>query len=292
MAAMIEDLVRLAVAAAREDHATEIPRVAIVEGAVPEHALSAVYEPMVNLILRGSKSLAIGPHLLNYDPATYFVMTVDLPAVGQVRPAADGTPYLSVALSLDPQLVAQVATDAPSTSTHPPAGFSVSSVTPALLDAWLRMLRLLEHPEDIAGLAPAYEREIVYRVLQGPQGWLLRSLTTTDSVPARIQRAIRWMRENLAQPLRIEQLAGRVAMSSSTFHRHFKAVTGMSPLRFQKRLRLLQARSLLVAGAPSIAVVAFDTGYESASQFSREYARFFGSPPSIDRAQLRATTPR
>ncbi|GAA0330711.1 AraC family transcriptional regulator [Sphingomonas oligophenolica] len=287
MKQQLAELIRLASGASRRGYATGIPRVSIVEGEVPEHALSAVYEPMVNLILRGSKSLAIGPHRLAYDPATYFVMTVDLPAVGVVRPASDGAPYLSAALTLDPQLVAQIASEALSLDHSPAGGFSVSTVTPELLDAWLRMLQLMQRPEEVAGLAPAYEREIVYRVLQGPQGWILRSLATADAVPARVQCAIRWIRGNLAAPLRVEELAARAAMSPSAFHRHFKAVTAMSPLQFQKRIRLLQARTSLVAGAASIASAAFDVGYESASQFSREYARFFGWTPSADRARLR-----
>ena len=165
-------------------------------------------------------------------------------------------------------------------------GFSVAAVTPELLDGWVRLLRLMRHPGDIPVLAPVYEREILYRVLQGPQGWMLRDIATPESALARIHAAILWIRENFTQPLRIEDLAGRVAMSVSAFHRQFKAVTNMSPLQFQKTIRLLHARRLMVTEALSAAAVSVRVGYESPSQFSREYSRFFGRSPGRDTAEL------
>jgi transcriptional regulator GlxA family with amidase domain len=158
----------------------------------------------------------------------------------------------------------------------------VATVTPELLDAWVRMLRLMERPDDIPVLAPAYEREILYRVLQGPQGWLLRDIATPDTALSRIQAAITWIRENFAKPLRVESLAALVAMSASAFHRHFKAVTNMSPLQYQKTVRLMHARQRMITQALSVASAAIEVGYESASQFSREYSRLFGQSPARD----------
>jgi AraC-like DNA-binding protein len=267
--------------------ATGIPRVAMVQGQVPKHELAACYDPMVNLILQGSKSMTVGSQTLHYDPATYFVMSVDLPAVGAVHPSTSGAPYLAVSLTLDPKVIATLLTDLPSPAAQAPtAGFSVAAVTPELLDAWVRMLRLMNRPGDIPALAPAYEREILYRVLQGPHAALLHGIATPSTALARINLAIRWIRQHFAEPLRVEVLAAIAAMSPSAFHRHFKSVTALSPVQFQKRIRLLQARLLLVSGGLKASDVAFDVGYESATQFSREYARFFGAPPAKDAARI------
>jgi len=145
----------------------------------------------------------------------------------------------------------------------------------------------MQQPNDIAALAPAYEREILYRVLQGPHGAMLRDTASPDSALARVQRAIAWIRQDFASPLRIEALADKVAMSASSFHRHFKAVTALSPLQYQKRVRLMQARQLLVAQGANVTTAAFEVGYESATQFSREYARMFGMAPGRDAARVR-----
>lgn len=284
----LTELRALAAGAERRRTETGIPRVAMVQGAIPEHELAAVYEPMVNLILQGSKSMTVGDRTLHYDPATYFVMSIDLPAVGDVRPAASGEPYLAVSLTLDPAIVASLLADlhesAEGRADVP--GFSVAAVTPELMDAWVRVLRLITRPSEIAALAPAYEREILFRVLQGPQGNLLRHIATPDSAMARISVAIQWIRRHFAEPLRVETMAEQVAMSVSAFHRHFKAVTAFSPLQYQKQVRLLHARTLLVASGKGVAEAAFDVGYESATQFGREYTRAFGLPPARDAARI------
>ena len=275
-----------ALASGAENRRTEtgIPRVAMVQGEIPEHRLAAVYDPMVNLILTGSKTMTVGDRTFHYDPATYFVMSVDLPAVGSVHPSAKGEPYLAISLTLDPTIVADLLADIPKPSGGGlyARGFSVAPVTPELLDAWLRMMRLLEHPDEIAALAPAYEREILFRVLQGPHGWMLRDIATPDTALSRISVAIDWIRRNFSQEIRVEALAKMAALSVSAFHRHFKAVTALSPLQYQKRIRLLHARSQLIAGQGSATSIAFSVGYESPNQFSREYARLFGLPPSRD----------
>ncbi len=284
----LNELRALASGAANRRTETGIPRVAMVKGAIPEHELAAVYDPMVNLILQGSKSMTVGDRTLHYDPATYFVMSIDLPAVGTVRPSAAGEPYLAVSLTLDPAVVSALLIDLPKPAGagEQQPGFSVAAVSNELMDAWVRMLRLMAHPDDIPALAPAYEREILYRVLQGPHGWMLRDIANPDTALARIGLAIQWIRRDFAKPLRIDTLAEKAAMSQSAFHRHFKTVTALSPLQFQKRIRLLQARMLLTAGGKNVTSAAFDVGYQSPTQFSREYARAFGLPPTQDAARI------
>lgn len=283
----LDELRRLASGAQNRRTETGIPRLAMVQGKVPEHDLAAVYDPMINLILQGSKCMTVGDRTLRYDPATYFIMSVDLPAVGEVHPAATGEPYLAVSLTLDPAIIADMLASAPrSAGRSDGQGFSVAAVTPELLDAWVRLLRLIDQPDDIAVLAPAFEREVLYRVLQGPQGWMLRDIATPESALSRIHAAILWIRENFTAPLRVEALAARVAMSVSAFHRQFKVVTNMSPLQFQKAIRLMQARRLMVTEALSAAAVSVRVGYESPSQFSREYSRMFGRSPGRDTVAL------
>jgi len=289
METQLQELRRLASKAENRRTETGIPRVAMVQGEIPEHQLAAVYDPMINLILTGSKTMTVGDRTFRYDPATYFVMSVDLPAVGSVHPSDTGEPYLAVSLTLEPAIVANLLADLPKPSggeLYRP-GFSVAPITSDLLDTWLRMLRLMDRPGEIAALAPAYEREILFRVLQGPLGWMLRDIATPDTAISRIGVAIQWIRENFARPLRVEALAEMAALSVSAFHRHFKAVTALSPLQYQKHVRLLHARSLLIAGEGNATAIAFSVGYESPNQFSREYARQFGLPPSKDAARLR-----
>lgn len=268
---------------------TGVPRVAMVQGEIPEHQLAAVYEPMVNLILTGSKTMTVGDRTFRYDPATYFVMSVDLPAVGAVHPSEVGAPYLAISLTLEPKVVASLLADLPKPAGGDlySSGFSVAPVTPELLDAWVRILQLMDRPGEIPALAPAYEREILFRVLQGPLGWMLRDIATPDTALSRVGVAIHWIRENFAKPLRVEALAEMAALSVSTFHRHFKAVTALSPLQYQKHVRLLHARAMLIAGEGNATSIAFGVGYESSTQFSREYARQFGLPPSKDASRVR-----
>jgi AraC-like DNA-binding protein len=280
----IGELRNLAAKAENKRTETGIPRVAMVQGEIPEHHLAAVYDPMVNLILTGSKTMTVGERTFHYDPATYFVMSVDLPAVGTVHPSHAGEPYLAISLTLDPAIVGKLLSDIPKPSGGGlfDSGFSVAPVTSELLDAWLRMMRLMERPDEIAALAPAYEREILFRVLQGPHGWMLRDIATPDTALSRISVTIDWIRRNFAERIKVEALAEMAALSVSAFHRQFKAVTALSPLQYQKRIRLLQARTQLIAGQGNATSIAFSVGYESPNQFSREYARLFGLPPSKD----------
>ncbi|KPW26144.1 AraC family transcriptional regulator [Pseudomonas cannabina pv. alisalensis] len=280
----LNELRSLAAKAENRRTETGIPRVAMVKGKIPEHMLAAVYDPMIKVILQGSKSMTVGDRTLRYDPATYFVMSIDLPAVGSVHPAETGEPYLAVSLTLDPTVLSTLFADLPKPASRIDAhsAFSVASMTTDLMDAWVRMLRLMGDPDAIAALAPVYEREIIFRVLQGPLGWMLREIAAPDSAMARVNLAVQWIRQDFAQPIGVERLAERASMSVSAFHRHFKAVTNLSPLQYQKRVRLLHARTLMVANAKSVMAAAFEVGYESATQFSRDYAKVFGLPPSQD----------
>lgn len=200
--------------------------------------------------------------------------------------------YLAVSLTLDPTVLSTLLTDLPKpVSRHDnDPGFSVAAVTPELMDAWVRMLRLMGDPNAIAALAPAYEREILFRVLQGPHGWMLREIAAPDTAMARVNLAIQWIRREFAEPIRVEFLAQKAAMSVSAFHRHFKAVTTLSPLQYQKRVRLLQARMLMVTGSKNVTAAAFEVGYESPTQFSRDYARIFGLPPARDAGRILGET--
>lgn len=285
----LDELRALAAHAGNLRTETGIPRVAMVQGKIPAAVLAAVYEPMINLILTGSKTMTVAQKIFDYDPASYFVMSVDLPAVGEVHPATTGEPYLAVSLTIDPQRVATLLEGLPPSvmNNMPEDGFSVASVTPEMLDAWVRMLRLMKTPDDIPALAPGFEREILYHVLKGPHGWMLRDIASPGTMLARISNAIQWLRHNFAKEFLVESLAEREAMSVSAFHRHFKAVTAMSPLQYQKRVRLLHARTMLLGRQKSVTYVAQEVGYRSVPQFNRDYARFFGLPPLKDVAQLR-----
>ncbi|MCE7517571.1 AraC family transcriptional regulator N-terminal domain-containing protein [Vreelandella titanicae] len=267
---------------------TGIPRIAMIQGEIPEHMLAAVYDPMINLILQGSKTMTVGDRTLRYDPATYFVMSIELPAVGAVHPSSSGEPYLALSLTLEPAMLSMLLADLPKTTRRyeNDPGFSVADVTTELIDAWVRMLRLMNSPEEIAALAPVYEREILYRVLQGPHGWMLREIAAPDTAMARVSQAIQQIRQDFAEPIRVESLAQKAAMSVSAFHRHFKAVTTLSPLQYQKRVRLLQARTLMISSAKSVTDAAFEVGYESATQFSRDYTKVFGLSPARDTVRM------
>lgn len=257
---------------------TLVPRLEITQGEIPAHSLRAVYPPMVNLIVNGGKDISVDRRTLHYDPATYFVLSLDLPATGRVHPASDGTPYQAVALLLDTEVLSEVVTSGAPAEVGEGLGYGVCPVTPELIDAWVRFLRLTSTPTDIPTLGGLYEREILYRVLQGPQGGLLRALARPDSALVQVRRAVEWIRLHYRTSFHIDRLAHEAAMSPSAFHRHFRRATGLSPVQYQKRFRLLAARRLLVSGR-SATEAALDVGYESPSQFSREYSRFFGHSP-------------
>jgi len=268
---------------------TLIPRVELSIGHHSTGETPCLYRSMVCFILQGSKRVAINDSVLSYDSSQYLVSALDLPLMGQVLDADRHRPYVAVSLTLDPALLAELATTMPPIreSDGKGIGLSINPMTVQLRDALLRLLSLLDTPVDIPVLAPIVERELLYRLLQGPQGRLLRQIAQPEGPLARIRRAIAWIRDNHDQQLRIDSLCEASGMSRASLHRHFSAITGLSPLQYQKQLRLQEARRLLLGGEYNASVVAFAVGYESASQFSREYLRQFGAPPARDIRQMR-----
>ncbi|WP_213941305.1 AraC family transcriptional regulator [Pseudomonas sp. dw_612] len=264
---------------------TGLARVAMVRA---EACANQVYQPMLHLVLQGSKTLSIGDQLLQYRPLTYFLVPVDVPATGEIYPSGPGRPYLALSLTLDPNVIATLLADEIKTTVQPTSNRFAAVTAPAeLIDAWLRMLRLMDRPNEAAVLAPMIEREILFRILQGPLGGMLREIARPDGRLAQIRRATLWIREHYTEPFRVEPLAAMTDMSVAAFYRHFKTITGMTPIQYQKRLRLLRARWLLLFEPRDAASIAFTVGYESASQFSREYARLFGMPPARDAARFK-----
>lgn len=267
---------------------TDIPRVDILRVTKPTKLFPEIYQPLVSLILQGEKSLMIGDQVLNYGAGHTFIASVDLPALGEIITATANAPYLAIRLTFDPAVVADLLRDAPEAlQVSDRRSFCVDPASEALVDAWLRMVRLLEQPEEIGVMAPLLEREILFRLLRGPQGAVLRQVAGLDDRFSQIRRALIWIRENATSAFRIDDLAHIAKMSSSAFHRGFKASTGLSPLQYQKHLRLYEARSMLFAQPGNVASVAFAVGYESLSQFTREYTRMFGTPPARDIKALR-----
>lgn len=239
------------------------------------------------VLARGVKRLAVGDQVHEYRPGGYLVASIDLPVTGQFVGARPGCPALGFALVLDPSVIAELLLDAApadlvrSRSATVP-GIAVGSLTPELLDASVRLLRLLDHPRDRAALAPLIKREILWRLLTGEQGAAIRQLGLADSGLHHIARAVRWIRDNYDEPFRVADLARLAGMSPSAFYRNFQAVTAQSPIQFQKRIRLEQARLLLASRPNDVTAIAHRVGYDSPSQFSREYRRLFGIPPSLD----------
>jgi len=275
-----------ALALRRADRDCPLPRVAIHVARETTKPNPGVYQPMLCVVLQGAKQVMIGNQVLRYDPASYFVGSIELPVSGCVIEASPAEPYIALSLALDMECLTSLLAEVPDQPVADTAGFAVSAVTAPLLDAWARLIGLLDTPADIPVLAPLLEREILYRLLQGPQGGLIRQAARADSRLAQVRQAIGWIRAHYDRPIRIEALAELAGMSMASFHRHFRAATAMSPLQYQKSLRLQEARRLLIAKADA-SRAGYAVGYESASQFSREYARMFGAPPARDAVRLR-----
>ncbi|WP_394850890.1 AraC family transcriptional regulator [Pendulispora brunnea] len=268
--------------------AVPIPRVAFYFSRSRTEPSAVMYEPALYFVLQGAKRLIAGDQTLDYRSASFLLVSIDLPVTGHVTEASPEEPYLAVRLALDLAAIAALLLEVPAAAADEDAsGFGASPLTDILMGPLLRLVRLADAPGDVAILAPMIEREILYRVLQGARGAILRQIAHSDSRLSQISRALKWIRSHFDEPLRVETLAGISSMSASSFHRHFKAVTGMSPLAYQKEIRLHEARRRLVTEPGAVASVAFSVGYESASQFSREYARQFGLPPARDAARLR-----
>ncbi|WP_329077848.1 AraC family transcriptional regulator [Streptomyces niveus] len=244
------------------------------------------------VIAQGAKRLALGDRVYEYGPGQYLIASVDLPVTGQFLQADPEQPALGFGLILEPSAVAELLLqagpgDTPRTGAGAPSGIAVGDAPPALLDAVVRLLRLLDEPRDRAVLAPLVKREILWRLIAGEQSAAVRQLGLADSGLSHVSRAARWIREHYAEPFRVEDVARLSGMSASAFYRNFQAVTAMSPIQFQKQIRLQEARLLLATHPGDVTGVGHRVGYDNPSQFSREYRRQFGAPPSQDAARLR-----
>ena len=293
-------------------HQTALEALTLFRYSRPGAPFHGIYQPSLCLIAQGRKVVMLGEELFQYDPARFLLVSVDLPISSQIIEATPQSPYLSLQLRLDPSAIGAMLgeldlpdtpdkaksakphsvkpnPDAPKSDCPTSArGLSVGSLDAGLLDAVLRLVRLLEQPQHVAALAPLAVREICYRLLMGDQGAKLRRIAAFDGQTRGIGVALDWLKANYAEPFRVDEIASRAHMSRSGFHQHFKTVTAMTPLQYQKQLRLQEARRLMLSEATDAATACFRVGYESASQFSREYRRLFGESPRRDIARLRA----
>jgi AraC-like DNA-binding protein len=274
-----------------ENLATAIPGLTLHRRTAPTAPCPATYEPGVTVIAQGRKQVDLGQTTFIYDESRFLLTSVDLPIISRVVEASEEVPCLALALKLDMSMVREFLSreeihmlDVPSDS---PA-MSTGETTVEFLGACCRLMDLLQTPQDIPFLSGLIEREITYRILRGPQGARLRAIATLGDQSHRTAKAIAWIRANYAKPLRVEDLAQVAGMGVSTLHHHFRALTAMSPLQYQKQVRLQAARARMLANDVDAATVAFDVGYESASQFNREYSRFFGQPPMRDIRTVRS----
>ncbi|MBX8597691.1 AraC family transcriptional regulator [Pseudomonas cichorii] len=273
-------------------HPTPIAGVSLVRSDSPTVPMPVVYEPTLCLIAQGRKQVMVGTTSYIYDAAKYLVASVDIPVTGSVIEASEAEPYLCLVLDLDMAVLSELVLRYPApdeASVLPAAGIELNYTTPELLDAVARLARLLDTPQDIEALAPLTVREILYRLLISSGSGVVRQMARADSRLSQIARAIAWLRSHYSETCRIDDIADIAGMSRSTFHAHFKAVTAMSPLEFRSQLRLQEARRLMVAEALDAAGAGYRVGYESPSQFSRDYVRMFGLSPARDASRLRGT---
>jgi AraC-like DNA-binding protein len=271
-------------------HETAIPDLKLYRFSNPTEPAPVLQEPAVYVVVQGRKRVLLDDATYFYDRSQYLAVSVDLPTVAHVIEASPEQPYLCMTLTVDPRelaaLIVETGAHAPRDD-HDGRALYVSPLRAPLLDGFLRLIRLLDTPDDIPVLSPLIRREIDYRLLQSEQFGRLAQIAIGDGRLRRVAGAISWIKEHFAEPMEIQALAKRVHMSPSSLHQHFKAATALSPIQYQKRLRLQEARRLLLSGAQSAEAVAYEVGYGSASQFSREYARLFGQPPRRDAEQGR-----
>ena len=270
--------------------ATAIPGLALFRREAATEPISGMYEPSICLVAQGAKRVQLADESFVYDARHFLITSVHLPTVVRIVEASPEKPYLGLKLKLDLREISQLMLD--SSLPQPRAqqssrGMATGEVTLPLVGAFQRLIDLLADEKDIPILAPIIQREIIYRLLVGDQGARLHQIASAGSQSHQIARAIDWLKGNFTRPLRIDDLATRVNMSTSTFHHHFRTLTAMSPLQYQKMLRLAEARRLMLTERLDATTAAFNVGYESATQFSREYSRQFGTPPLRDITRLR-----
>jgi AraC-like DNA-binding protein len=266
-------------------HRTAIDGVQCIKLSEPHMQLPSVYQPSICVIVQGAKQVLLENEIYRYAPPQFLAVSVDLPLVGQVLQADSAKPYLCLAIDIDARTIADLISQSGDLSwsrAETSRGLFVGEVDETLQESVLRLARLLETPRDVAVLAPLMLRELHYRILTGGYGRAIAQLALPGSNTHKIGQIIRRIKAKLAEPLSVEELASLANMSPSSFHQHFKAVTAMSPLQYQKRLRLTEARHILLAEKADAASTAYRVGYQSVSQFSREYARMFGAPPKRD----------
>lgn len=269
---------------------TAIDELSFFRQETPTACSVCVVEPSIALVVQGSKSMMLDDETYRYEPTQFLITSLDLPAKMQVLEASPKKPYLGVVLKLDLATIAELLPYLPLSRPIPnlsSRGMALSPTTVDLYDAMQRLVLLLDDPESIPVLAPLYKREVYWRVLHTEQGMRLRQMVTLGSQGLRITRSVKWLKNHYDQPLKVDELAERAQMSRSTFHHHFREITSMSPLQYQKKLRLTEARRLMLGEDLDAAAAAFRVGYESPSQFSREYTRLFGAPPRRDLAEYR-----
>jgi AraC-like DNA-binding protein len=257
----------------------------------PTALRSGIAEPSLALVVEGGKRTVSGDRVFDYAAGEFLITQLDLPVVGRVTTASAERPFLGIGLRLEPGPIAAMLLEAagPLAGRHdPPPGLAVARADAPLLDALAHLAGLLDAPQDAPVLGPLYRREVLWRLLTGPQGAVVRQIGLADGNLAHITRAVQWIRDHHDGAIRIEQLAALAGMSESTFHRHFRAVTDLTPIQYQKAVRLQRARLALVSGGRDVAEVAHAVGYDSVSQFSREYRRMFGAPPGQDAQRIRA----
>ena len=274
------------------DRATDIPGLRLYRRSEPSPCVSAAYQPSLVVFAQGQKRINVGKTTHICDGSNFLLTSVDLPVVSQVVRATKDQPILGLILNLEMPMVREILSqhefrlDQDSNASAMAVGISSTD----LLDACIRLITLLDQPQDIPFLAPLIQREIIFRLLRSPQGKHLRAIATLGEQTHRTAKAVEWLRTNYAKPLRVEDLATRARMGVSTLHHQFRSLTAMSPLQYQKQLRLHVARERMLNGGIDAASAAFEVGYESASQFNREYSRFFGQPPMRDVKSRRLTT--
>jgi AraC-like DNA-binding protein len=273
-----------------EQQVTAIPALSLFRSNEPSEPIRILYEPSICLITQGAKRVLLEEDTYVYDAHHFLITSVHLPTIVQIIEASPEKPYLGLRLKLDLREISQLMMDShlPSPRAQQPGrGMAIGEITLPLLTAFQRLIDLLAEPKDIPILAPLIQREIIYRLLVGDQGMRLRQIASMGSQGHQIAQAIQWLQCNFTQPLRIDDLARQVNMSISTLHHHFRALTAKSPLQYQKWLRLNEARRLMLTENQDASTAAFEVGYESPSQFSREYNRLFGAPPLRDISHLR-----
>lgn len=272
---------------------TAVAGLSLMRWGSPSHPLYVTQPSCVAVLARGEKAMQLGDRELRYGPGQYLLTSIDLPATSRIVGASPAKPLLGLAIAIDPATLAEVTRRVPDVAPADGcAGVDVHDAGPMLLDAVLRLARLLELPTHAAALAPVIQQEILYWVLVGPGGARLLANARRDSPSHRVARAMETVRSELATPLRVETLARRVGMSPSSFHSHFKTICSMTPLQYQKQLRLQEARRLLVAEEMDVGSAAAAVGYESPSHFGKDYRRYFGRTPRDDRDALRRDGPR